>query len=76
MQFRKLYPDIQESVIVSDSSHTIEAVEDGTIGIGLVGEVPHSGKLNARPIARDELVLVVPPGHSFSILESIDLEVD
>ena len=37
VEFRKLYPTIRESVIVSDSSDTIEAVESGSIEIGLVG---------------------------------------
>lgn len=65
-EFRRQYPEIRESVTVSDSAAATEAVERGLADVGLVGELPRSSNLQTTPIASDELVLVVPRGHRMS----------
>jgi DNA-binding transcriptional LysR family regulator len=72
--FKELYPEIRESVSVSDSAEAIDAVESGAAEIGLVGEFPHSARLCAKTVARDELVFVVGPDHEFVGLERVELE--
>jgi DNA-binding transcriptional LysR family regulator len=66
VKFRQLYPDVQESVVVSDSATAIQAVESGVAEVGLVGELPRARNLCARSIAEDELTLVVAPSHEFA----------
>jgi LysR family transcriptional regulator, low CO2-responsive transcriptional regulator len=66
VRFRQLYPDVQESVRVSDSAEAIQAVESGTAEVGLVGELPRAKNLCAKAIAQDELTLVVAPDHEFA----------
>jgi DNA-binding transcriptional LysR family regulator len=65
-KFRALYPGVQESVCVFGSEGAIRAVESGAAELGFVGEPPRAGTLSARSVARDELILVVGPGHEFA----------
>ena len=71
VRFRKLYPEVQESVSVSDSAAAIQAVESGAAEVGLVGELPRAANLCAKSIAQDELTLVVAPDHEFADNKSI-----
>lgn len=71
VRFRELYPDVQESVSVSDSAAAIHAVESGAAEVGLVGELPRAANLCAKSIAQDELTLVVAPDHEFARNKSI-----
>lgn len=64
--FRKQYPDVQGLVVVSDSAGAIRMVESGDAELGIVGELPRASQVCAKAIARDELTLVVPPGHRFA----------
>lgn len=66
VRFRKHYPDILESVSVSDSASAIAAVESGAAEVGLVGELPRAANLCAKSIAQDELKLVVSPDHELA----------
>ncbi|HUG69163.1 MAG TPA: selenium metabolism-associated LysR family transcriptional regulator [Pirellulaceae bacterium] len=66
LRFRELYPEVQESVSVSDSVAAIHAIESGTAEVGLVGELPRAANLCAKSIAQDELTLVVAPEHEFA----------
>lgn len=71
VRFRELYPEVRESVWVSDSAGAIHAVESGAAEVGLVGELPRAANLCAKSIAQDELTLVVPPGHEFALAKRI-----
>ena len=66
IRFRQLYPEVRESVSVSDSATAILAVESGAAEMGLVGELPRAANLCAKSIAQDELTLVVAPDHVFA----------
>ncbi len=71
VRFRELYPEVQESVSVSDSTEAIGAVESGDAEVGIVGELPRAANLCAKAIAQDELKLVVAPDHEFARKKSI-----
>lgn len=66
MEFRRRCPRVREELAVSDSSEATAAVEAGRVDLGFVGELPRSSRLSSRPVARDELVLVVGPGHALA----------
>ncbi len=72
VKFRELYPEVQESVSVSDSAAAIQAVEAGKAEVGLVGELPRAAELCAKSIAQDELALVVAPDHAFAQARKIN----
>jgi DNA-binding transcriptional LysR family regulator len=69
---RAAHPQVRESVKVSDSETAIAAVEAGDVDFALVGELPRATNLCAKRVAEDELVLIVPPQHSFAKLKSIE----
>jgi DNA-binding transcriptional LysR family regulator len=66
VRFRELFPQVRESVSVSDSAAAIDAVESGAAEVGLVGELPRTANLCAKSIAQDTLTLVVAPAHEFA----------
>lgn len=72
-QFHELHPAVREVVIVSDSSIAIRAVCSGEADVGIVGELPDSSQLLSKPIAEDELVLVVSPQHPLAKSRKIGL---
>ncbi len=65
-RFRRVFPDVRESVMVSDSASAVQAVESGAADLGIVVEVPEGSRLRAKPVACLDMVLVVPPGHRFA----------
>jgi DNA-binding transcriptional LysR family regulator len=64
--FRIRFPEVRESLAVSDSSMAATAVEAGEADLGFVGELPGSSKLEATAVAEDELVLVVAVDHELA----------
>lgn len=62
-EFRTRWPEVWESLTVSDSSIATAAVESGEADVGFVGELPRSSKLEATAVAQDALTLVVASGH-------------
>jgi len=62
-EFRARWPNVRESLVVSDSSVAMATVEAGEADVGFVGEMPRSSALEARAVAEDELVLFVADDH-------------
>ena len=69
-----MHPDVRESITVSDSASAGAAVEAGAADVGLVGELPCSSALAARPITHDELIFVVAPTHPLADRKRISLQ--
>lgn len=62
-RFHELYPEVRETVTVSDTSEATIAVETGEADVGIVAEQPHDTRLRAQAISCIELVLVAAPTH-------------
>ena len=58
--FRREYPEIRVSVDISDTREVIERVLEGQLEIGMAGEKIQDKRLNFKPLAEDNIVLVVP----------------
>ncbi len=65
-KFRQKYPEVNESVSVSDSEKATQTVESGKADVGFVGELPQKSKLTAESIANDELTLIAAASHPFA----------
>ncbi len=65
-RFRESFPEVRESIFVSDSREATEAVARGQADVGFVGEQTPSTQLEFQPIADDELLLVVSPAHEWA----------
>ncbi len=72
--FGKQYPQVEVSLTVSDSRQATQQVLQGQAELGVVGEVGRHGRLQYEEIARDELVLIVPPEHPLAQLRTAALE--
>ena len=72
-RFRARYPQIALHITILNSHEIVEAVLDWRIDFGLVeGDTSMlPPELQAQAFARDELVLVVAPGHRWSGLPAI-----
>jgi DNA-binding transcriptional LysR family regulator len=62
-EFKKLHPSVRVQVDVSDSLTVISGVRDNSYEVGFCGVLPEGQDLTALKIARDEIVLIVPPEH-------------
>jgi len=65
-RFRESFPEVHESIFVSDSRAATEAVASGNADVGFVGEQTPSSHLSFQSIADDELLLVVSPAHEWA----------
>jgi DNA-binding transcriptional LysR family regulator len=62
-EFQREHPSLGVSLTISDTHAVIEQVADRTIELGVVGASRRHRSLEFEPLARDEIVLAVPPGH-------------
>ena len=65
-RFREQHPRVTITLQISDTRGIVQAVLDGQVDVGVVGADPGNRVLKARTLMPDELVLVVPPGHSWA----------
>jgi DNA-binding transcriptional LysR family regulator len=72
--FRKKHPHILVHASVSDSMAVMAQVERGEVSLGLVGRKADNPHLDFRYLARDRMVLVVPPGHPLCRRKKVTLK--
>lgn len=70
--FHKVYPEVRESVSVSDTAEATRAVETGSADLGFVVIPPSGSRLRSRAIICHQLVLVVAPGHRLAGRPQVD----
>ena len=65
-EFRTAYPGIDLGMVTANTQAVAEAVLDGRADLGLVeGRVDHVA-LDAKPVARDTLMIVAAPSHTLA----------
>jgi DNA-binding transcriptional LysR family regulator len=62
-EFQRANPDVRVELTVSDTQTVVEQVVAREVELGVVGALRRSRSLEFEPLARDEIVLAVPPGH-------------
>jgi len=65
-EFRKQFPQIHESITISDSREALAVLKRGDADVALVGERIETLPLVFSPIAEDTLILVVSPQHEWA----------
>src|SRR5262245_27991342 len=65
-EFNREHPGVQVALTVSDTHAVIEQVAERELELGVVGALRRHRSLRFEPLARDEIVLAVPPGHEFA----------
>ena len=64
-EFQRESPGVRVSLTVSDTHAVVERVAARELELGVVGALRRHRSLEFEPLARDEIVLAVPPGHAF-----------
>jgi DNA-binding transcriptional LysR family regulator len=64
-EFNREHPGVRVALAISDTFAVIDQVADRALELGIVGAIRRHRGLEFEPLARDEIVLAVPPGHAF-----------
>ena len=62
-EFQREHPDLRVALSIWDTHAVIERVAGREVELGVVGALRRHRSLVFEPLARDEIVLAVPPGH-------------
>lgn len=62
-EFQRQHPDLRIALSISDTQAVVERVAARELELGVVGALRRHRSLDFEPLARDEIVLAVPPGH-------------
>jgi DNA-binding transcriptional LysR family regulator len=62
-EFQRQHADLRIALSISDTYAVIERVAERELELGVVGALRRHRSLLFEPLARDEIVLAVPPGH-------------
>jgi DNA-binding transcriptional LysR family regulator len=65
-EFQRDHPGVEVVLSVSDTQAVIERVAERELELGVVGALRRHRSVEFEPLARDEVVLAVPPGHAFA----------
>jgi DNA-binding transcriptional LysR family regulator len=62
-EFQREHPELRVALSIWDTYGVIERVAEREVELGVVGAQRRNRALVFEPLARDEIVLAVPPGH-------------
>src|SRR5919204_3713495 len=65
-EFQREHPDLHVALSISDTNRVIEQIADRELELGIVGASPRHRGVVFEALFRDEVILVVPPGHRFA----------
>jgi len=64
--FRRAYPGIDIRLSVGNTTQVAASVHSGTVELGFVEGAVEDAVLDSRPVARDQLIVVVGPEHAWA----------
>lgn len=71
--FRDRHPEVKVALRVADTSEIVDALLAGDIEVGLVGSPVSHRAVECRQVADDRMALVVPAGHRWARVRSVEL---
>jgi len=69
-EFKKQYPKVGVSILRSEGTKILESIIDNSVDFGVVSLPVTDSRLTVVPIHRDELVIIVAPGHALASAKS------
>jgi DNA-binding transcriptional LysR family regulator len=69
--FRRAFPAIDISLSIGNTAQVAEGVEAGRAALGFIEGAIDNPHLDARPIARDQLALIVGAGHPWATRDDL-----
>ncbi len=73
-RFTRQHPQIRVSLQIADSRQIIEKVLGGELEIGIVGAQTNDRNAIQEPLLEDEMLLIVPAGHSWAARRQVTIE--
>lgn len=74
VDFRASYPHIEIRLTVGNTAQVAAAVEQGTAELGFIEGAVENGNFTSMTVARDQLVVVVAPGHPWTQCREVDVD--
>jgi len=72
-EFKRRYPQVEIDLEIANTRRVVQLILDHNLDIGLIGdEEAVTPQLRAEPYRRDDIVLIVPPGHRFLSMASVE----
>ena len=65
-EFQSAHPGVRVALSIADTQAVTDQVAARELELGVVGALRRHRSLVFEPLARDEIVLAVPPGHAFA----------
>jgi LysR family transcriptional regulator, regulator for metE and metH len=72
--FQKKYPGVDVQLVVEATPHPFGALLDGKIDLALAWAPVRNRKIEYTPLLRDEMVVLVPPGHRWAAKSHVTAE--
>lgn len=72
--FKKINPDVTISLQIADSKIVMQNILEETANLGAVGVLPGNRRIDGIKFFSDELVLIVPAGHSFAAQTEVSVQ--
>jgi len=71
--FHRAYPGVRIEITIGDTRHLLEALAAGRIELATVTMPAEGAGLVVRPVYREDMVLVAPPGHPLATRRRVSL---
>lgn len=72
-KFRKLFPLVRPSIVISNSRDIEQQVASGQLDLGIIEGTSVNDKVNVRPFGRDQLVIIASPEHPLAKQKTIQV---
>jgi len=72
-RFQERFPNVKVSLKVGSSQEIADGLVDFKYDLGIIGRLPHPGKLKVIPYTREEFCLVTSPNHRFAQKKKVSL---
>jgi DNA-binding transcriptional LysR family regulator len=72
-EFKKLYPNVGVQISRLERAKIMESIIDNSVDFGVVSAPVDDKRLTVVNIHRDELVIIVPPGHPLSFMSQASI---
>jgi DNA-binding transcriptional LysR family regulator len=72
-EFKKLYPNVAVQISRLERAKILESIIENSVDFGVVSTPVDDKRLTVVNIHRDELVIIVPPGHPLSLMKQTNM---
>lgn len=72
-RFQENFPRIRVYLMEGSSQEIADGLVEFKYDLGIIGRLPHEGKLKAIPFTKEEFCLVTPPGHRFAEMGTLSI---